>query len=306
MRRRASQARLPLALGALALAAGTGACGVCGALQSARGEGEKTIDRVPPELPADFGGRGAVGVAVFSKTQGYRHEEAIPAAQQLLREIAARRGWQLFETENAALFAPELLARVRVVFGNNNTGDNLSEEQEAAFRSWIEEGGGFVGVHGAGGTSYEFWDWYKDQLLGARFTAHPMFPQFQRAVLRIEDRTHPATRHLGRRWEREDEWYSFEASPRARGVQVLASLDESSYSPRQPGRDLRMGDHPIVWCHCVGKGRSLFSALGHKAEYYREPEHRGLLEGALAWAAGLEGECAHPIAPAPPRALPAP
>jgi type 1 glutamine amidotransferase len=285
---------------ALALAC----CDVGSAIQKARGEGAVVDDAIPPELPADFGRGAAVSIAVFSKTQGFRHEEAIPAAQRALREISARRGWQLFETENAALFAPELLARVRVVFGNNNTGDNFTPAQEAAFRSWMLRGGGFVGVHGAGGTSYEFWDWYQDLLLGARFTAHPMLPQFQRARLVIEDRSHPATRELPERWEREDEWYSFEASPRARGVQVLVSLDESSYSPRQVGRNLSMGDHPIVWAHCLGQGRSLFSALGHKGEYYDEAPHRALLEGALAWAAGLEGECTHPIAEPAPRGAP--
>jgi hypothetical protein len=277
-------------------------CGVGEAIQRARGKGEIVEDRVPPELPAEFGRAGAVAIAVFSKTQGFRHEEAIAAAQRALREIAARRGWQLFETENAALMTPELLARVRVVFGNNNTGDNFTADQEAAFRAWLEQGGGFVGVHGAAGTSYEFWDWYKDMLLGARFTAHPMLPQFQKARLVIEDRSHPATRALPESWEREDEWYSFEASPRPRGVQVLVSLDESSYAPEAFGKSLAMGDHPIVWAHCVGRGRSFLSALGHKGEYYDEPAHRALLEGAIAWAAGVEGECAHPISEPPPRA----
>ncbi|WP_369680254.1 ThuA domain-containing protein [Novosphingobium sp. Chol11] len=53
---------------------------------------------------------------------------------------------------------------------------------------------------------------------------------------------------------------------------VLALLDERSYKPRTKmlalgsGRDMRMGaDHPVVWQHRVGKGRALYSALGHPA-----------------------------------------
>jgi hypothetical protein len=69
---------------------------------------------------------------------------------------------------------------------------------------------------------------------------------------------------------------------------VLATLDESSYSPRMKilfmNRNLAMGaDHPIIWTHCIGRGHSLYSALGHLSEAYAEPEHRTLLEEGIAW-----------------------
>jgi type 1 glutamine amidotransferase len=89
----------------------------------------------------------------------------------------------------------------------------------------------------------------------------------------------------------EDEWYSFERSARGPGVRVLARLDETSYAPRELFRSIAMGDHPIVWSHCPGRGRAFYSALGHAAATYARPEHAALLEGAVAWAAGLEGDC---------------
>jgi type 1 glutamine amidotransferase len=49
------------------------------------------------------------------------------------------------------------------------------------------------------------------------------------------------------------------------------------------------GDHPMVWQHCVGRGRALYSALGHQAKSYDEPELQALVEGALAWALRVEG-----------------
>jgi type 1 glutamine amidotransferase len=247
------------------------------------------VDATPPQLPVGFGAHGQIAILIFSKTAGYRHDDAIPAAEHAVREIAAHRGWQVYQTENAAVFDAALLAPVDVVFGNNITGDCWTAGQKAAFRDWIEAGGGFVGVHGAAGTEYEYWPWYQDVLIGARFRAHPENPQFQTATLRIEDRSHPATKHLGETWVREDEWYSFTSNPRVPGVRVLATLDESTYKPEDWGRDIRMGaDHPIIWSHCVGRGRSFYSALGHKGEYYAEPLHVELLEGAIAWAAGLE------------------
>ncbi len=93
----------------------------------------------------------------------------------------------------------------------------------------------------------------------------------------------------------EEERYSFAESPRARpGVRVLASVDESTYEPRLRllwiDRDLAMGDHPVIWSRCVGRGRALYSALGHQAAAFASPDYRGVLEGAVAWAARLEGE----------------
>ena len=89
-------------------------------------------------------------------------------------------------------------------------------------------------------------------------------------------------------WTRVEEWYSFEASPRGEGVEVLATLDESSYSPRMKiamiDRDLAMGDdHPIIWSHCIGRGRAIYSALGHQAEAYDEALHRRFLAQAIDW-----------------------
>ena len=56
-------------------------------------------------------------------------------------------------------------------------------------------------------------------------------------------------------------------------------------------------DHPIVWSHCVGQGRALYSGLGHQASAYAEPEHRKLLEEAVAWSMGLHpGACDQRIA----------
>jgi type 1 glutamine amidotransferase len=61
--------------------------------------------------------------------------------------------------------------------------------------------------------------------------------------------------------------------------------------PRQLWKSLAIGDHPIVWSHCRARGRVFYSALGHGAATYARPEHARMLEGAIAWAAGLAGEC---------------
>jgi len=252
---------------------------------------EPVVDTVPPELPAGLAGA-PLAVLDFSKTSGFRHEDAIPAAHASVAAIAARRGWAVFRTENAAVFDDDLLRAFDVVFGNNITGDNWTAGQKAAFARWIEAGGGFVGVHGAAGTRYRYWDWYTDVLLGGgRFIGHPMFPQFQEARVVVEDRAHPIMAGFGADFRHEDEWYTFEASPRDAGSHVLATLDESTYTPEAFGDDLRMGDHPIIWVACPGRGRSFYSALGHGAATYRRPDHEAMLEAALAWAGDRASPC---------------
>lgn len=229
-------------------------------------------------------------VLVFSKTNAFIHKEAIPAAEAMLKMLADNNGWSIYITENGAIHNPEDLARFDTIIWNNVTGDVLTEQQQQAMKSYIEAGGGWIGIHGAGDGSSK-WDWYNETLIGANFIGHPMDPQFQTATMHIEAIDDFIVNHLGREWIRSDEWYSFAESPRKEGKQILATLDESTYSPRFFDEDIRMGeDHPIIWKHCPGQGRAFYSALGHTAESYAEPKYIALLENAIIWTAGLSGE----------------
>jgi hypothetical protein len=231
-------------------------------------------------------------ILIFTRANGYRHD-SIPAATAALTAIARSEGWEAEVSDDPGLFNPKGLNRYAAVVWNNTSGKVLDARQAEAFQRYVQGGGGFVGIHGAGGDPTYAWPWYVQTLIGAQFIAHPgppYSPQFQTARLKVEDRSQPATRSLPQSWSRTDEWYSFAASPR-REVRVLVSLDEGSYRPLgYNGKDIRMGDHPIVWQHCVGRGRAFFSAMGHRPEAYAEPAYRGLLKGALEWAAGKGGE----------------
>lgn len=229
-------------------------------------------------------------ILVFSKTAGFRHKEAIPAANALFEGFAKEKGWGFVQTEDAAAFTPENLARFDAVVFNNVSGNVFDESQRAALKSYLEQGGGFVGIHGTGGDPAYAWRWYVDELIGAQFIGHPMNPQFQEATIHVEDRKHPATKGLPKDWVRTEEWYSFAKSARKPGFTILATLDEKTYSPKLGPKDLSMGaDHPIAWSHCVGSGRAFYSALGHRAEAYAEPEYRRMLLGATRWALRQEG-----------------
>lgn len=260
-------------------------------------------DSVAPEIPGDLA---APAVLVFSKTNGFRHKEGIAGGAGALQAITRKNQWGMFHTENGAVFNDRDLARFSAVVFLNASGDMLSDEQERAFQSWLLAGGGWLGIHAAGDSSHLEWQWYRENLIGATFTAHIMDPQFQTAKIVLENHQHPVLRDLPNIWEHEEEWYSWERSPRAEGFNILATIDEDSYVPLQKfmgnTRDLRMGDHPVVWSNCIGEGRAVYAAMGHKAEAFEQPQFRQLLGNALVWL--IEGPaegCPAPSSVEPPQ-----
>ncbi len=241
-------------------------------------------ESTPPEIPQALA---QPAVLVFSKTNAFRHIEGIAAGNAFLKTLAVEKGWGMFETENSAVFNPADLDKFAVVVFNSVTGDALSDAQEQAFQQWLEAGGGWLGIHGAGDGSHADWPWYVETLIGAVFTAHTMGPQFQAATVMVEDSSHAVTRSLPATWTHTEEWYSWDQSVRGKGFDVLLSVDENSYDPRfilfGQKRDLRMGDHPVAWSRRVGNGKALYSAMGHSAEAFESREHQMLLEEALEW-----------------------
>ncbi|MEU6643905.1 ThuA domain-containing protein [Saccharomonospora sp. NPDC046836] len=220
-------------------------------------------------------------VLVFSKTAGYRHQ-SIPTGIAAIQELGAANHFTVEATEDAAAFTDDNLARFDAVVWLSTTGDVLNADQQAAFERYVAAGGGYAGVHAASDTEYD-WPWYGD-LVGAYFQSHP---QIQPATVNVEDRQHPSTASLPYQWNRTDEWYNFRENPR-QDVHVLASLDESSYSPGNGA----MGDHPIAWCHENSGGRAWYTGGGHTTESYSEPEFLQHLLGGIQYAAGLaDGDC---------------
>ncbi len=128
--------------------------------------GLKVYETTPPALPANLP---HPAILVFSKTNAFRHEEAIPAGNALFQQIAKDKGWGYFQTENGATFSPELLAKFDMVVFNNTSGDVFTPQQRAAFKAFVENGGGYLGVHAAGDNSHKAWGWYMTDVIGTEF-----------------------------------------------------------------------------------------------------------------------------------------
>jgi type 1 glutamine amidotransferase len=263
MSRRAAPLALAVLVAVVALVAG-------GCVAGAPDQGPRR-----PPAPAQ-----PARVLVLSKTAGFRHA-SIPAGVRAIRELGRRGGFAVDATEDSGRLSGDGLNQYRAVVFLSTTGDFLAGPEQDALQRFVERGGGWVGIHAAADAE-RGWPWY-ETLVGARFSRHPAV---QPATIHVTDQRHPATATLPAVWQRTDEWYEFDRNPRG-SVHVLATLDERTYQGGHMG-----ADHPIAWCHTVGAGRSLYTALGHTTESYSEPPFLAHLLGAIRWAAGLEpGTC---------------
>lgn len=223
-----------------------------------------------------------IGVLVYSKTAGFRHGEAIDAAKEVLATMAEEKGWRISFTEDAGAFTEENLSNYDVVIFNNTTQNVLPvQSQREALKSHIRSGGGYIGIHAASDTLYE-WEWY-GKLVGAYFQGHP--PGMQRATIKVEDRDHPTMQGLGESFEFRDEWYWFRSNPREH-VHVLATLDRTSHQDLVKYDSDSTADHPIIWANEFDGGRSWYTAFGHNHEPVRDDRFIDMLRRAIIWVAG--------------------
>ncbi|MEM9917205.1 MAG: ThuA domain-containing protein [Bacteroidota bacterium] len=221
--------------------------------------------------------KSAKRILVFSKTAGFRHT-SIPAGKAALLKLGLENKIQVDTTENSADFNEANLKKYAAVVFLNTTGDILNSYQQADFERFIQAGGGFVGIHAATDTEYD-WPWY-NQLVGAYFNGHP---KIQKAKLLVNNKTHIATKMLPSVWERRDEWYNFKSFNAE--VNVLLDIDENSYEG-----GTMANKHPMSWYHEYDGGRAFYTALGHTEETYEEPLFLQHLLGGLQYAMGTKAK----------------
>src|SRR5689334_7587193 len=124
-------------------------------------------------------------VLVLSKTLPYRHA-SITNGVSMLKELGAENKLAVDATEDAGAFTPSNLTAYKVIVFMSTSGDVLNEAQQTAFRNFVENGGGFVGIHAAvaGRVATEGeWPWYSE-LFCTEFDNHKAI---ERATVLIED-----------------------------------------------------------------------------------------------------------------------
>lgn len=193
-------------------------------------------------------------VIVFSKTEGYRHK-SIESGIATIKKLGEENQFLVQTTEDSHELISALNNCKAVVF-LNTTGDVLNDEQQEEFKKFIKNGGGFVGIHAAADTEYE-WAWY-GEMIGAYFESHP---EQQQAIIEVVNTKHLSTKFLDKKWTKFDEWYNYkDINP---NIKVLLNLVEKSYNGGKNGEN-----HPIAWFQEFENGKIFYTGLGHTKESY--------------------------------------
>ncbi|GAB3836783.1 ThuA domain-containing protein [Dactylosporangium cerinum] len=249
-------------------------------------------------------------VLLFTRTAGPRHANLGPALGTGLNPVLAatsvvqngvvalgqKNGFAVDWTEDLAqVSSPNQLFRYNAVIFFSTSRDTLDDAAQTALRQYIRGGGGFVGVHNAFGTEYN-WPWYEGLLGGANYYDHgPAQP----GTVRVVDRRDVSTAGLPQTWQLRDEWYNLVPAPTK--VRVLATVDESTLAEGVEGSMGHPGhgdDHPVTWCQYYDGGRAWLTTLGHDGQIFGDGsafpgavQFQQMLVGGIRSAAGAAPFC---------------
>lgn len=219
---------------------------------------------------------------IVTTTNGWHHE-SLHYGVVALEEMATRNFFDavLFQDPNS--FTDSFLKQFQVIIFLNTTGDILNAEQQKVMERFIESGKGFVGIHSASDTEYD-WDWYT-KLVGRMFYIHPTI---QTAKLQIIDNSFPGLQGFahGKLWT--DEWYQF-GEEKVKDLHYILGVDETTYNPKADWGSKKgegMGTfHPLAWYHNYDGGRAFYTALGHLPTNFSNQAFLDHLYAGILWAA---------------------
>lgn len=211
-------------------------------------------------------------VLVFSLTKGYHHA-SIADGIIAIQKLGALNKFNVDTTTDVELFTEDNLKQYKAVIFLSPTGANIFDDaQKQAIKQYMNNGGGFVGIHAATDCNYE-WEWY-GKMVGGFFESHP---KIQEAKLTIVDGNNKIVKGLPKPWLHKDEWYNFKSFNNA--VKVLIKVDETSYK----GGNMN-DNHPISWIQKYDGGKVFYTALGHTKECYNDQLFLGHLLAGIKWA----------------------
>ncbi len=219
---------------------------------------------------------------LVTTTNGWHHE-SLHWGVIAMKELATRNFFDLVVFEDPNSFNDKFLEQFQVVILLNTTGDIFNAEQQKAFEKFIQSGKGFVGIHSASDTEYD-WEWYT-KLVGRMFRIHPVI---QTAKLQVLDNQFPGLQGFadGKLWT--DEWYEF-GPQNVSDLSYILAVDETTYNAKVQWGEKKgegMGKlHPVSWYHNYDGGRAFYTALGHLPAIYSDKAFLDHLYAGILWAA---------------------
>jgi uncharacterized protein len=214
----------------------------------------------------------------LTHSAGYRHE-AIPLSRIILSQIGQSSGlFDVTATEDVSQLSTENLARYAAVMFFTTGELPMSAAQKTALLDFVRSGHGFVGVHSATDTFYEWPDY--GALIGGYFDGHPWH---QSVRVDVTDPSDALVSFLGRSFEIKDEIYQIRNFDE-QGSRVLLRLDGKSVDLSRVGVHQRSYGWPLAWTRSYGQGRVFYTALGHEEAVWRDERYQRLLLNAIRWS----------------------
>jgi type 1 glutamine amidotransferase len=220
---------------------------------------------------------------LFTKTAGFHHV-SIHEGVAGVRNLGLRHNFSVDWQENADVFNEKSLKNYDVVIFLNTTGDILNDTQQTAFEKYIQSGKGWVGIHAAADTEYD-WAWYT-KLVGMMFNTHPAQ---QTAYLDVVNSNFPGLERFPKRMIWTDEWYEYQKPYKSNDLKMLITLDEKTYDPKTSKGTGMGAEHPMAWYHNYDGGRAFYTGLGHIGLVYSDQSFLDHLYGGIFWAATGKG-----------------
>jgi type 1 glutamine amidotransferase len=220
--------------------------------------------------------------------KGYVHDN-IATCVKAIEKLGVENGFMTSVSDDPAVFTQSSLKKYgAIIFANSNNSAFDTEEQRKAFQEYIHGGGGFVGIHSATGSERN-WPWFW-KLIGGSFAWHAPLQKF---TVQIVDTNHPATSFFrAKRWDWEDEFYTMKDQPKDLRVLLAGNIKPlKGVGEKAAGLPDTI---PLAWCHEFEGGRSFYTSLGHKKEYYSDPTYLKHLAGGIRWAVKMGGASTTP------------
>ena len=269
-------------------------------------------------------------VLIYSRTAGPRHANLGPAlaagvnrasnptaaptlvagnvAQLALRSWLAAEGIAADITEDASQI-PGLGSSYKAVIFMSPTRDTLwlhgkqvtvtvntttnaqIDAPKTNLRQYMRSGGGFVGIHNAFGTEYN-WPWYEGLLGNANYYDHGANQDGEVVVVNAD----PSTAGVTARFPHKDEFYNLVPYPTK--VKFLTRVDDDTLGVRRTVHPGHGNFHPNTWCQYYDGGRSWVTTMGHDSGAFTpgsgfpgQAEFQKLVTQGIKSAMGLTPFC---------------
>lgn len=222
-------------------------------------------------------------VLAISESGGH-HIEYSKAAKIWLDKLAEERNFSIDYIENTDKINDVFLAHYQLFIQLDFVPYAWKPEAIAAFERYINEGkGGWIGFHHATllgeFDGYKIWPWFSDFMGGIKYKNY--IADFAAAIVKVEDKKHPVMKGVPASFlVKKEEWYIYDKSPRP-NVDVIASVDESTYSPDSK---IKMGDHPVIWSNKKVKAKNVYIFMGHSPVLFESKEYQTIFRNAIFWA----------------------